>query len=64
MKYQLKPITTGSTDLDIEKTVYVIARCLSLAGFSIEENIYNQLLKEEKELFTFGALNISEIVNG
>lgn len=50
MKYQLKPIDIQDNE-NIEKIVYIIAHCLSLAGFSITPEVYNQLLSDERKLF-------------
>lgn len=55
IKYQLKPIQLSDNDETIEKTVYVIARCLSMSGFTINRYIYNELLPKEKELFNAQA---------
>lgn len=49
IKYQLKPV--GTDQIELEKTIYVIARCLSRAGFSITHEIYEQLLDDEKKMF-------------
>lgn len=51
IKYQLNPIHPNDEQMNIEKTLYVIARCLSMSGFSINSQIYSQLLEEEKKLF-------------
>lgn len=61
MQYQLKPLSVTSDQKDIEKTIYVIARALVLAGFSVDERVYNQLSKDEQDIFTFGALDLTEL---
>jgi len=58
MKYQLKPlapITFAPSQEDMEKAVFVIARCLSLSGFNVCGIVYNQLSDKEKEMFEFEA---------
>lgn len=62
MKYQIKPLLSNSSQVDIEKTVYAIARAISLAGFSVTQEIYEQLLTDEQVMFTIGALTYKELV--
>ncbi len=51
VKYQLQPIDLNEGDKHIERVVYVIARCLSASGFTIDSRIYEQLTESEKVLF-------------
>lgn len=49
IKYELQPTTTDQREL--ERTIYVLARCMSMGGFSISSEIYNQLSEDEKSMF-------------
>lgn len=57
IKYELKPVRVEDGDKAIERTVYVLSRCMSMGGFTIDQNVYNQLLEDEKTMFVPKVVN-------
>lgn len=49
MRYQLA--ATSIDQKQLEKTVYVLARCMSFAGFQIPQEMFDRLTEGEKQMF-------------